>query len=138
MAIKKQTFGIDFPFVNSNSGDYVGLTTIPESEVKAMLIHLLLTKKGSRYFLPDFGTNLYQYIFEPLDDITLGKIEAEIQDAVEKYIPNLKLNDVVITRVGDEEQYKNDTEREHQIRINLDYTITTKTFQTSDKLAITL
>lgn len=138
MAIKKQTFGIDFPFVNSNSGDYVGLTTIPESEVKAMLIHLLLTKKGSRYFLPDFGTNLYQYIFEPLDDITLGKIEGEIQDAVEKYIPNLKLNDVVITRVGDEEQYKNDTEREHQIRINLDYTITTKTFQTSDKLAITL
>jgi len=138
MAIKKQTFGIDFPFVNSNSGDYVGLTTIPESEVKAMLIHLLLTRKGSRYFLPDFGTNLYQYIFEPLDDITLGKIEGEIQDAVEKYIPNLKLNDVVITRVGDEERYKNDTEREHQIRINLDYTITTKTFQTSDKLAITL
>jgi phage baseplate assembly protein W len=138
MAIKKQTFGIDFPFVNSNSGDYVGLTTIPESEVKAMLIHLLLTKKGSRYFLPDFGTNLYQYIFEPLDDITLGKIETEIQDAVEKYIPNLKLNDVIIIRVGDEEQYKNDTEREHQIRINLDYTITTKTFQTSDKLSITI
>lgn len=138
MAIRKQTFGIDFPFVNSNSGDYVGLTTVPESEVKAMLIHLLLTRKGSRYFLPDFGTNLYQYIFEPLDDITLGKIEAEIQDAVEKYIPNLKLNDVIITRVGDEDQYKNDTEREHQIRINLDYTITTKTFQTSDKLSITL
>jgi len=106
--------------------------------VKAMLIHLLLTRKGSRYFLPDFGTNLYQYIFEPLDEITLGKIESEIQDAVEKYIPNLKLNDVIITRVGDEEKYKNDTEREHQIRINLDYTITTKTFQTSDKLAITL
>ena len=103
-----------------------------------MLIHLLLTRKGSRYFLPDFGTNLYQYIFEPLDDITLGKIEAEIQDAVEKYIPNLKLNDVIITRVGDEEKYKNDTEREHQIRINLDYTITTKTFQTSDKLSITI
>jgi phage baseplate assembly protein W len=138
MAIKKQTFGIDFPFVNSNSGDYIGLTTIPESEVKAMLIHLLLTRKGSRYFLPDFGTNLYQYIFEPLDDITLGKIESEIQDAVEKYIPNLKLNDVIITRVGDEDQYKNDTEREHQIRINLDYTVTTKTFQTSDKLSITI
>jgi phage baseplate assembly protein W len=138
MAIKKQTFGMDFPFVNSNSGDYVGLTTIPESEVKAMLIHLLLTRKGSRYFLPDFGTNLYQYIFEPLDDITLGKIESEIQDAVEKYIPNLKLNDVIITRVGDEDQYKNDTEREHQIRINLDYTVTTKTFQTSDKLSITI
>ena len=136
MAIKKQTFGIDFPFVNSNKGDYVGLTSQPESEVKSMLIHLLLTRKGSRYYLPDFGTNLYQYIFEPLDDITLGKIENEITDAVEKYIPNLKLNSVNITKVGDEEQNLNNTDKEHQIRINLDYTITTQTFQTSDKLSI--
>jgi phage baseplate assembly protein W len=138
MALKKQTFGMDFPFVFSNSGDYVGLTSVPESEVKAMLIHLLLTKKGSRYFLPDFGTNIYQYIFEPLDDITLGKIEGEITDAVEKYIPNLKLNGVNITKVGDEPEFLNNTEKEHQIRINLDYTITTKTFQSNGTLALTL
>ncbi len=138
MALKKTTFGLDFPFVQSNSGDYVGLTSLPESEVKSMLIHLLLTRKGSRYYLPDFGTNLYQYIFEPLDEITLGKIENEINDAVEKYIPNLKLNSVEITKVGDEEGNKNNTDLEHHIRINLDYTITTKTFQTSDKLSITV
>jgi phage baseplate assembly protein W len=138
MAIKKQTFGMEFPFVFSDSGDYVGLTSVPESEVKAMLIHLLLTKKGARYFLPDFGTNIYQYIFEPLDDITLGKIEGEITDAIEKYIPNLKLNKVNITKVGDEPNFLNDTEKEHQIRINLDYTITTKTFQSNGTLALTL
>lgn len=138
MAIKKQTFGIDFPFTESNSGDYVGLTTIPEGEVKSMLIHLLLTRKGSRYYLPDFGTNLYQYIFEPLDETTLSKIENEIQDAVEKYIPNLKLNAVNITKVGDEPEFLNNTEKEHQIRINLDYTISSKTFSTSDKLTITI
>jgi phage baseplate assembly protein W len=138
MAIKKQTFGIDFPFLDSNNGDYVSLTTIPEAEVKSMLIHLLLTRKGSRYYLPDFGTNLYQYIFEPLDETTLNKIENEIQDAIEKYIPNLKLNAINITKVGDEPQFLNDTNREHQIRINLDYTISSKTFSTSDKLSITV
>jgi len=103
-----------------------------------MLIHLLLTRKGSRYYLPDFGTNLYQYIFEPLDETTLGKIENEIQDAVEKYIPNLKLNAINITNVGNEPEFLNDTEKEHQIRINLDYTISSKTFSTSDKLSITV
>jgi len=136
MALRKKTFGLDFPFTNSNNGDYVGLTSLPESEVKSMLIHLLLTRKGSRYYLPDFGTNIYQYIFEPLDDVTLGKIENEINDAIEKYIPNLKLNAVEITRVGDEEGNKNNTDLEHQIRINLDYTITTQTFQTNDNLTI--
>ena len=138
MAIKKQTFGIDFPFVQSDNGDFVNMTSIPESEVKSMLIHLLLTRKGSRYYLPDFGTNLYQYIFEPLDEITMGKIENEITDAIEKYIPNLKLNAVEITKVGDEEANKNNTDLEHHIRINLDYTISTRTFQTSDKLSITI
>jgi phage baseplate assembly protein W len=138
MAIKKQTFGLDFPFTASRSNDYVGLTSTPESEVKSMLIHLLLTRRGSRYYLPDFGTNLYQYIFEPLDDITLGKIENEIQDAIEKYIPNLKLNAINITKVGDEPEFLNNTEKEHQIRINLDYTISSKTFSVSDKLSITV
>ncbi len=81
---------------------------------------------------------MYQYIFEPLDETTLGKIENEIQDAVEKYIPNLKLNAINITNVGNEPEFLNDTEKEHQIRINLDYTISSKTFSTSDKLSITV
>lgn len=136
MALRKQTFGLDFPFTQSSKGDYINLTSLPESEVKSMLIHLLLTRKGSRYYLPDFGTNIYQYVFDPLDDVTLGKIENEINDAVEKYIPNLKLNAVEITRVGNEEGNKNNTDLEHQIRINLDYTITTQTFQTNDNLTI--
>jgi len=138
MALKKQTFGLDFPFNFSEEGDYIRLTSLPEEEVKSMLIHLLLTKKGSRYFLPDFGTNIYQYLFEPLDDITMGKIESEISDAVEKYIPNLKLNDVIISKVGDDPKHLNDTEKEHQIKINLDYTITTRTFQANGTLGLTI
>ena len=155
MAIKKQTFGMDFPFVNSNSGDYVGLTTIPESEVKAMLIHLLLTKKGSRYFLPDFGTNLYQYIFEPLDDITLGKIEAEIQDAVEKYIPNLLINRLTVEPLDPEEEaddnaftsntptspvyrYPGKGTAEYTAKIKIEYSVQDSAFATSDFVIINI
>ena len=42
------TYGIDFPFRDSQKGDYLNMTEIPEKEVRANLIHLLLTRKGSR------------------------------------------------------------------------------------------
>jgi len=65
MEVRKKTYGIDFPFNDSNNGDFLKLTEIPEREIKSNLIHLLLTNKGSRYYLPEFGTNLYHYIFDP-------------------------------------------------------------------------
>ena len=85
-----KTYGITFPFRDSFDGKYLDLTEYAQEEIRTDLIHLLLTRKGSRYFLPDFGTRLYEYIFEPLDGPTFNQIEAEIRDSVEKYIPNLE------------------------------------------------
>ena len=61
-----KTYGIAFPFNISNQGKYLRLTQTANDEIRTDLIHLLLTRKGSRYFLPDFGTRLYEYIFEYL------------------------------------------------------------------------
>ena len=41
---ERQTFGIDFPFQDSVYGDYLRMTETTESEIKANLIHLLLTR----------------------------------------------------------------------------------------------
>ena len=101
------------------------------------MVHLLLTRKGSRYFLPDFGTNLYQYIFEPLDDIIKNNIENEITDSVKKYIPNLKINKIVITQFFDDPQYNGDDQKRHTVTVNIDYTITSGTFQASDMVTLT-
>jgi phage baseplate assembly protein W len=70
------TYGINFPFRNSLTGNYLDLSETKDEEVRTNLIHLLLTRKGTRYFLPDFGTRLYEYIFEPLDGPTFSEIEA--------------------------------------------------------------
>ena len=51
-----KTYGITFPFTDSFNGQYLDLTDYAKEEVRTDLIHLLLTRKGSRYFLPDFGT----------------------------------------------------------------------------------
>ena len=92
-----KTYGISFPFVDSFDGKYLDLTDYTAEEIRSNLIHLLLTRKGSRYYLPDFGTRLLEYIFDPLDGPTFSAIEAEIRDSVTKYIPNLQITTITVT-----------------------------------------
>ena len=91
------TYGLNFPFRDSRRGDYLELTELEAQEIKADLIHLLLTRKGSRYFLPDFGTRLYEFLFEPFDGLTFDAIQSDIRDSVQRYMPNLLLNQITIT-----------------------------------------
>ncbi len=90
------TYGISFPFRSSSKGDYLNLTENSKDEIRTSLLHLILTKQGSRYYLPDFGTRIYEFIFEPLDGLTFDAIKDNIETQVEKYIPNLKINDITI------------------------------------------
>ena len=89
-------YGINFPFRQSQKGTYLNVTEETGDEIRANLIHLLLTRKGYRYYLPDFGTRLYEYIFEPLDGQTFDTIRAEIEESVAKYIPNLTIENITI------------------------------------------
>ena len=59
-----KTYGINFPFQDSRMGKYLSLSETADEEIRTDLVHLLLTRKGTRYFLPDFGTRLYEFIFE--------------------------------------------------------------------------
>jgi phage baseplate assembly protein W len=90
------TYGLSFPFRQSVKGDYVQLTDTSDDEIRTDLLHLILTKKGSRYYLPDFGTRIYEFIFEPLDGETFDGIRSDIEQQVAKYIPNLTINSITI------------------------------------------
>lgn len=98
-----KTYGIAFPFNSSTDGKYLKLTQTANDEIRTDLVHLLLTRKGSRYFLPDFGTRLYEYIFEPLDSPTFNNIESEIRESCEKYLPQLKITNISIKAASSEE-----------------------------------
>jgi phage baseplate assembly protein W len=147
------TYGIDFPFRDSLRGDYLGLTEIPEREVRANLIHLLLTKRGSRYYLPDFGTRLYEYIFDQNDLVTFNLIEDEIRTAVKKYIPNLELNTIQVMSAEDDPSNvvtyaQNEDERLFRVsdasdkpytaKVKIDYTVNNGAFSTSDFIIINI
>lgn len=145
------TYGIDFPFRDSLVGDYIRMTQDEDEEVRANLIHLLLTKKGSRYFLPDFGTRLYEYIFDQNDVTTFGQIEDEIRETVKKYIPNLDINSIKVTSAEDDPDALTSISEDEDTRlfrsgtastkaytakIRIDYTVNNGTFGTSDFVII--
>jgi phage baseplate assembly protein W len=147
------TYGIDYPFRDSQIGNYLRMTSTPEKEVRADLIHLLLTRKGSRYYLPDFGTRLYEFLFEPLDGPTFSEIETEIRDSVSEYLPGITITNIGITAASDGDEDKgsyisdndtrvfrvpNITDKEHTAKVKIDYTVNNGAFSSSDFIIINI
>jgi phage baseplate assembly protein W len=147
------TYGINFPFKDSFEGTYLDLSFSPEEEVRSNLIHLLLTRKGTRYFLPDFGTRLYEFIFEPMDGPTYSEIEGEIRDSVSQYIPGITITNIEIIPASDGEEDKGTyinsdgqrefrvpgiSEKEHTAKIKIDYILNDTAFSNSDFVIINI
>lgn len=147
------TYGIDFPFNDSPTGDYIKMTITPAREIRANLIHLLLTRKGTRYFLPDFGTRLYEYIFDQNDNVSFNLIEDEIRESIKKYIPNLDINSIIVmsaeddpgetttfTEDEDERLFRASTNstKPYTAKVKIDYTVNNGAFSSSDFIIINI
>ena len=55
------------------------------SLIKNNLRQLLLTEKGERIMLPDYGLSLKKYLFEPLDEMTFFLLKTDILRTLNKY-----------------------------------------------------
>jgi phage baseplate assembly protein W len=150
-----KTYGINFPFQDSKEGKYLSLSQTADEEVRTDLLHLILTRKGSRYYLPDFGTRIYEFIFEPMDGTTFQAIKEDIKLSVEKYIPNLTINEITLTPYLDDLESEGVLNEdmigvggiyripgrgveEYTAKLRIDYTITDGTFDSKDFIIINI
>jgi phage baseplate assembly protein W len=74
--ITRKPYFVGFNTINQSSPPY-SLTNI--DIVKRDILNQFATPVGSRVMLPGFGTNIYNYLFDPFDDYTKNAI---IEDAV--------------------------------------------------------
>ena len=103
--------------------------------------------------MPDFGTRLYEYIFEPLDGPTFSDIEADIRESIGTYMPNLLVTNVTIEPASagledkgytvnefKEREFKvpNISQLEHTAKIKIDYKVTNQAFESSDFVIINI
>mgnify|MGYP006297065587 CR=1 FL=1 len=147
------SYGVSFPFRDSFVGRYLDVSNTNQEEIRNCLIHLLLTRKGSRYFLPTFGTRLYEYIFEPLDGPTFSDIEADIRQSIGDFLPNLIVTEIKIEDASmgkenkgytvnqyDEREFRvpGISDLEHTAKITINYRITNQAFESSDFVIINI
>lgn len=113
---------IKFPCQDDvNNNYFFDLSRTTKDALRSNLLLLLLTEKGERYYLPDFGTDLNKFIFDPKDSKTLNSIEAEIKKTVSKYIPQLTISRVNFYVLEDGQGY---VLNENEIEIEIGFTYT--------------
>lgn len=113
--IKKQYYGIKFPFtISKQDGFFVDLNSDLKDKVASEIAHVILTQKGTRLKMPDFGTDLIKYIFEPSDTLEWNTVESEIRRAVGQYVSNATIQSVEVKR---------DESEDHSIYLDITYTI---------------
>jgi hypothetical protein len=97
---KQEVYGLSFPLGSTLGGGFFskrsGVVMIKEA-VK----QLLLTERGERVMLPNFGCNLRKYLFQPLDESTFESIKREIQYSFKNYIVGAHIGKLAIFPMGE-------------------------------------
>lgn len=89
-------FGYNAPFIGGSQK--VVSRQEDERLVKNDLLQLLLTAPGERVMMPDFGSPIRRFLFDPLTEEDAAILEAGIKDAIEKYEPRVNATQVLILR----------------------------------------
>jgi len=126
---KMANINIRYPFTDSLKGYYFDLTTTDNDAIRSDLMLLILTNKGERLYMPDYGTDLKRYLFNPMDSVTQSDIKQNISESVAKYMPNLTIDNVNITV---------DDTQVNRYNIEIKYVVTDDVFQYRDILIIGL
>ena len=64
--------------------------------------------------IPEFGTDLVKYIFDPSDDMEWDMVKEEVMKAVSTYVKDVTLNNISVIR---------DDSNDNGIYMKLEYTV---------------
>ena len=88
--------GVTLPFNNPRGVFNQSLTN--RQQIYSNIRNLLLTSKGERYMIPDFGTNLRYILFENItsEETFVEAIKSDIADAFNEWMPFLTLEKLTV------------------------------------------
>jgi len=93
----KVKIGIDLPVHRDSGGDGFFATTSTTIEaVKNNIRNLLQTEEGERFFQPNLGIGLREFLFEHITDESLIGIQDSILDKLEFWLPFVEVRDIQV------------------------------------------
>lgn len=130
-----KSINIKFPLEDDiEKNNLFMLNYVTKNALVSDLKLLLLTKKGQRYYMPDYGTNLEKFIFQPEDGITQDEIISDLRDAVRNYMPEISITSVNFYTNQDDGY--NDM-KDNEIRVSIKFTYADDVFSDSGTVDIT-
>jgi phage baseplate assembly protein W len=103
MATAIQPYGITLPITHGPQGYFNQSYTIID-QVKSNLNLLLRTKKGERRMNPDFGSGLWNILFENYTDDISALIENTIRKDITRWMSYVNVSDVQVNT--DDSEFK--------------------------------
>lgn len=84
--------GIKYPFIPSRTN---GVSTNEWIDrINQSLFILFSTRKGTRLMNPEFGSNIENYRFDPLDSVLLDKLEYEIENCIKLWEKRINIDKI--------------------------------------------
>jgi phage baseplate assembly protein W len=99
--ISKTPIGLTFPLAHGPMG-YFNQSFNVVDQVKANLYLLLNTKRGERRLNLDFGSSLWDVIFNFNNQELQSIIESSIKKDVKKWLPFVEIKDVMVGSTDEE------------------------------------
>jgi phage baseplate assembly protein W len=72
-----------------------------EDDIEQAIQIILLTSRGERVMLPEFGAGLRDFVFEPNSDATRARIAEGVRKALVDWEPRINLERVEVTESDD-------------------------------------
>lgn len=87
--------GITLPIQRGNGG-YFAQSYQTSEQVKSNIKNLILTRKGERLMHPNFGTDLYNSLFNQNTDDLEVEIERSIDRAIQEWMPYISIDEILV------------------------------------------
>lgn len=88
--------GIDLPMINPVGANFkLNYLTIDQAVANAK--NLLLTDRGERVMLPEFGCDLRRSLFENITQELKSRVETQIRTSFAYWLPYIFINNLTIT-----------------------------------------
>lgn len=108
---------LKLPLRKSSKGAFASNTNTVDA-IKDDLKMLILTNHGERVIHGDYGANLRKVIFDNIGPMLLQSVQDSIVVAVEKWLPFVILNSVIVT-----DSTTDSTLRENEVHVEIAFSV---------------
>lgn len=85
-------------FQTTSGKGVFSLSYTTEDQAISNLTNLLLTRKGERYMQPNFGTDIYDSIFEQNTEVLADSLQSSLEEDINYWLPYITLINVGVFR----------------------------------------